>query len=87
MAAQRSRDKRAAEFQAVAQECDALRAENEELRIKLDEKDHELRNKDDRIQELERAVATSALNGNSNGNVLGGGLSDLVHASAFLDQV
>ncbi|GAA5962740.1 hypothetical protein JCM3765_006187 [Sporobolomyces pararoseus] len=93
LAAQRSRDKRAAEFQAVAEQLSHLRVENEELKIKLEEKDEELRQKDERISELESLVATGGHeNGNGNGNstttttALGGGLSDLVHASNFLDQ-
>ncbi|GAA5902335.1 bZIP transcription factor [Sporobolomyces salmoneus] len=81
LAAQRSRDKRAAEYQAVVEECQTLRVENEELKIKIEEKDQELRQKDDRIAELELLLA----NGSANGK-LGGGLSDLVHASNFLDQ-
>lgn len=80
LAAQRSRDKRAAEYLAVVEECQVLRVENEELKIKLEEKDQELKEKDDRISELEHLVG----NGTSK---LGGGLSDLVHASNFLDQV
>ncbi|GAA5984009.1 hypothetical protein JCM5350_004990 [Sporobolomyces pararoseus] len=97
LAAQRSRDKRAAEFQAVAEQLSHLRVENEELKIKLEEKDEELRQKDERIAELESIVAIGGGHGNGNGNgisstttttttALGGGLSDLVHASNFLDQ-
>ncbi|GAA5836065.1 hypothetical protein JCM5353_003499 [Sporobolomyces roseus] len=94
LAAQRSRDKRAAEFQQVAQECEALKAENEELKIRLEEKDAELGEKDRMIKILQGIIETgqhgaSAGGGGGSGGgntaVNGiGGLSDLVNASNFL---
>lgn len=94
LAAQRSRDKRAAEFQQVAQECEALKAENEELKIRLEEKDAELGEKDRMIKILQGIIETGqhgASAGGGSGSGSGntatngiGGLSDLVNASNFL---
>ncbi|GAA5941219.1 bZIP transcription factor [Sporobolomyces koalae] len=88
LAAQRSRDKRAQEFAAVAAECDQLRGEVEELKIRIEEQEHELKLKDERIHELEQLTKPKPSgNGTLTTTTGNRGLSDLVQASNFLDQL
>ena len=66
-----------------------MKAENEELKIRLEEKDAELGERDRRIEVLEGVIERGkerAASGNGNGGAQNGigGLSDLVNASNFL---
>ncbi|GAA5924970.1 hypothetical protein JCM1841_005382 [Sporobolomyces salmonicolor] len=82
LAAQRSRDKKAAEFERVQQECDALRGECEALRARVGELEQSQRDKDDRIAELENALRTERARGERSAR----GLKDLVDASKALEH-